>query len=126
MSTEAAPSTEEQQPKKATSGYRRLQHRHRRLVADHETLRKSYQELFEHQDVIMAELRRKIEECEQLQAMYQALTSDVQLALAENKRLLDAVAVLRSSTVPPQPPYQPQPRPAVPPGLPSLFSRGVR
>src|SRR5258708_7601170 len=39
----------------------------------------------------------------------EARTSDVQLVLAENQKLLDTVAALRSSTVQPQPPYQPQP-----------------
>jgi septal ring factor EnvC (AmiA/AmiB activator) len=131
MSTETVPATEEQ-PKKAGSGYARLRNRHRVLIADHETLRKSYQEMFSQQGEILAELQRKSEECQQLQSMYAALQSDVELVLAENQRLLDAVAVLRSNAAQvqphyqPQPAYQPQPRPVTPPGLPSLFARGYR
>ena len=101
------------------------------LQAEHDTLRQSYQELVNHQDAILAELQRKSEECEQLQSMYQALTSDVQIVLAENSKLIEAIAVLRNNAMQSQPPYPPQPtyqpqRPVTPPGLPSLFSRGIR
>ena len=125
MTLEAASAEIAKREGKPRSGYQRKKIAMMRLIADHDALKKAYQELAGYSDTLNAECKRRDEEVASLQSMYAALQSDVQLVLAENQRLLDAIAVLRSSAVPPQPPY-PQPRPAVPPGLPSLFSRGLR
>lgn len=101
MSTDGVPTTEEQQPKK--SGYRRLQNRHRALIADHEALRENYQNLFDRIDAIAVDLQRKSEECAQLQSLYAALQSDVQIVLAENTKLIEAIAVQRNNAAQAQP-----------------------
>ena len=108
------------------SGYARMKARHHGLIEQHEKLKASYDELARYQDTVDTELQRKAAECEKLLALYTSLQSDVELVLAENQKLLDTIAVLRSSATPPQPVYQPPQRPVTPPGLPSLFSRGLR
>lgn len=120
--------TPEHQPKKAGSGYRRLQNRHRALIAEHEELKLYADTLRTELAQKDAALRQKCEEMEALCSMYATLQEDVSRVLTENEKL---VALLRSApqpqpAYPPQPTYQPQPRLAVPPGLPSLFSRGPR
>ena len=131
MSLEAALAEATKRGEKPRSGYARKKIAMMRLYAEKERLQADYEALQHNYQEILAELQRKTEECERLQSMYAALASDVQLVLTENHRLLDAIAVLRSSTVQPQPVYPPQPtyppqRPVTPPGLPSLFSRGLR
>jgi hypothetical protein len=143
---EAAPAPE--QPPKKSSGYRRLQVRHRNLITEHEALREGYRETLNYQETILAELKRPHEEVEQWQSRYAELQSDVEGVLAENRELIRDIAALRAAQPPayqpqPQPVYPPQPppqqmpkyppnaawqpqRPAASPGLSTLFSRGAR
>ena len=127
MTLEAALAEIAKREGKPRSGYQRKKIAMMRLIAEHDALKKAYQDLAGYSDTLTAECKRRDEEVASLQSMYAALQSDVQLVLNENQRLLDAIAVLRSSAVPPQPqPTYPPPRPVTPPGLPSLFSRGLR
>lgn len=130
MTLEAALAEAEKRSEKPRSGYARKKIAMTRLYAERDRLQAEHDALQSDHSALLAELRRKSEEVEQLQSMYAAVTSDVQLVLAENQKLLEANAVLRSAVQPqptPQPAQPQQPyRQPTPPGLPSLFSRGYR
>ena len=67
-----------------SSGYRRLQTRHKDLITAHEALIGDYESL-------RRELKDQKAEYEDLRSMYVALQEDVVRVLGENEKLIDAI-----------------------------------
>ena len=86
MTLEAALAEIAKREGKPRSGYQRKKIAMMRLIAEHDALKKAYQDLAGYSDTLTAECKRRDEEVASLQSMYAALQSDVQLVLAENQR----------------------------------------